>query len=131
MRRTNNCHLLAAATLAAAAVVPTAARAGGCTVPFVITTAANLPSVSNLAVQCEGPWDRSSSSKPIGPFMTKVPFYCADQTIFSMWGSWSCAISYNIGSTDYYGPQVDFCIESTGPAEVDLYYDGGEARGQR
>ena len=47
--------------------------------------------------------------------------------MFSMWGAWHCTIFKQDGTGGARTlHEVDFCIESTGPAEVDLTCDGGD-----
>jgi hypothetical protein len=75
--------------------------------------------VEGTYISCSGPWLRSSSNYQLESSFNKKRFYCADQNLFSMWGDWECSIfldNFDDGPIKV----VDFCVESTGPAQVDL-----------
>lgn len=95
----------------------------GCTVPFTISTPQAVPSAK---LRCRGPWLRESSCVTIQTGEDHTRFYCADQTVLSMWGRWHCTI---FSSTDSCKgdalARADFCIESDGPNELDLLWIGG------
>jgi hypothetical protein len=105
-------------------LVTAAARSAqaGCTVPFTIIAPVG---VTPAKVSCGGPWGRESSCSTVkGGADNFHVFYCADQTIFSMWESWNCGITATCDNLDDTLAKVDFCIESTGPSRVDLSWDG-------
>lgn len=111
-----------AAVLAIGLGLLSAGFAHACTVPFTITVAPVAP--FNQDIQCLGPWGRESAVRLVEAGEGPQFFYCADQTIFSMWGRWECSIF----TCDIFGcdtaADIHFCIESTGPAAVDLTWDG-------
>jgi hypothetical protein len=113
----------AAAALALVVLGHAGVAAAGCTVPFTISTPASLPALTNDRVACVGPWVRNSDDHPVTAGLDKERFYCADQTFFSMWGTWDCFVNWD-GPGGRGQQDVQFCVESTGPAEVDLSFDG-------
>lgn len=97
--------------------------AHACTESFYISAPVGAPAAT---IQCVGPW-RQSNCHTIHPGDSPQFFYCADQTIFSMWGQWSCDIVRTPNTCTNFDDQVtgvDFCIESTDPRTVNLTWDG-------
>lgn len=82
---------------------------------------------SEVQVQCTGPWLRTSKLRNVRYPDTKT-FYTAEQTIFSMFGVWSCTaceITFceTVGVTPL---QVNFCLEKESdqkPVELTLTSD--------
>jgi hypothetical protein len=96
----------------------------GCTVPFTITVPAGTVLPGNSHIECNGPWFRESNCKPIQAGETKVQFYCADQNLFSIWGTWGCEVAQGCDVNSPVVAQSRFCIESTGSSELDVTFDG-------
>lgn len=119
---TNALHRSVPAAVLAGSLLATTAAWAGCTVPFTMNTPTNLPTLVNDRVGCVGPWVRNSGDHPVTAGLYKDPFYCAHQTIFSMWGKWVCFVNWDgpggLGQSD-----VEFCLEP-GMWEVDLSFDG-------
>jgi len=91
----------------------------GCTVPFRVS-AGELNSDLTASVQCTGPWSRSSPCAQVFPGDSGDQFYCADDSVFSMYGQWSCAAYLGLSCVSTPDATVDFCVQTGGPNPVEL-----------
>jgi hypothetical protein len=95
----------------------------GCTVPFRVS-AGGLDSELTAAVQCTGPWSRSSDCTQVFPGAGEEQFYCADDSLFSMYGQWACAAYLDLSCVSTPDATVDFCVQKSGPNPVELNVAG-------
>jgi hypothetical protein len=91
----------------------------GCTVPFRVS-AGELDSELTASVQCTGPWSRSSGCTQFFPGDSEDQFYCADDSVFSMYGQWSCAAYLGLSCGTTPDATADFCVQTDGPNPVEL-----------
>jgi hypothetical protein len=113
---------LGLAALALSLLGATSASAS-CTTPFSITTTPGVPLGERPDILCTGPWSRSSALFRLEAGMERQRFYCAADTVFSMWGNWECHVQ--TGTQARILARANFCVERNDPAEVDLRWAGG------
>jgi hypothetical protein len=95
----------------------------GCTVPFRVS-AGELS--TDASVTCTGPWERQSDCATVRSGASDEQFYCADETLFSMYGDWTCGV-YGIASACVTNLQeIGFCVQKGDPdvVELDIAEDG-------
>lgn len=89
----------------------------GCTVPFRVS-AGELS--TDVSVTCTGPWERQSDCATVRSGASDEQFYCADETLFSMYGNWTCGV-YGVASACTVALQeIGFCVQQGDPHVVDL-----------
>ena len=92
----------------------------GCTVPFRVS-AGQLS--AEVHVSCSGPSSRTSDCAVVPSGASEEQFYCAENTLFSMYGQWVCQAF--VGTEESFclsepATFIEFCVEKSGPQVVDL-----------